>query len=289
MKQYAVFGNPIGHSLSPRIHSLFAEMTGIELEYNKILVPIDEFSKSVFAFVSAGGMGANVTVPFKFEALSIASQVTERAQLAGAANTLKFMQTASDITLSQENIWLADNTDGAGLVRDIAHNAGVEISNKRVLLIGAGGASSGVLGTLIKARPQSITVTNRTLQKATELIVRHGVVAAASQVELHSCALDDCSTAYDIVINGSSSSLHGAGIPVAASVLKPGTLAVDMMYGAAAQGFMQWAQEHGAYARDGLGMLVEQAAEAFCFWHDVMPDGRLTLERLRTELYSQSL
>lgn len=283
MNRYAVFGHPIAHSLSPQIHSQFAEMTGIELSYEKILVPLDipdAFYQSVFTFSHAGGKGANVTVPFKFEALSIASQVTPRAQLAGAANTLKFIQTAQQAALKQQNQWLADNTDGAGLVRDITHNAGVNLAGKHVLLIGAGGASSGVLGALINARPQSVTVANRTQQKAVDLIHKHKSFAVEHQVELLSSTLDDCPSGFDVVINGTSSSLMGGHIPVPASVLKPGALAVDMMYGVAAQGFLRWAKEQNAHARDGLGMLVEQAAEAFFFWHDVRPDSSFVLKNL---------
>lgn len=284
-KRYFVLGNPIKHSLSPQIHALFAQMTAQELEYDRMEVPLDAFTPTVKFLMRTGVAGANVTIPFKFEAFALASYSTERAQLAGAANTLKFEKFV-DHELNKElsyTLW-ADNTDGAGLVRDITENAGVNLQHKNILLLGAGGASYGVLGSLISAQPQFITVANRSLHKAQELIAQHKMWAELHQVQLIATDLYSCSSGYDLVINGTASSLSGQGIPISATVLKAGGLAVDMMYGKAAEGFLDWARAHNAYARDGLGMLIEQAAESFYFWHGLRPDSQTVLDVMRKSL-----
>jgi len=214
-------------------------------------------------------------VPFKFEAGALPGlRMTPRAALAQACNTLRFDGGAI----------FADNTDGRGLVDDITRNAGVALAGKRLLLIGAGGAAAGVLGPLIEVRPAHITVTNRTVAKAQALVQRHAAWAAQHGVQLAAHELQAVGGPYDVVINGTASSLAGAGIPVPASVLAPGTLAVDMMYGPAADAFMQWATQHGAVARDGLGMLVEQAAESFAVWRGVRPPSAQVLDELRRTL-----
>src|SRR5690606_5227237 len=177
--------------------------------------------------------GCNVTVPFKFEAFEMAARHTPRAELAQAANTLRFDTAA-------EGGWLADNTDGVGLVRDITVNAGVALSGQRVLLLGAGGASAGVLGPLLETRPAEVVVANRTLDKAQALVERHAEWAAAQGVRLTMRSLDNAGQAYDVFINGTAASLSGGGVPVGPGVLRPGTLALDMMYGPAAQPFLQW-------------------------------------------------
>jgi shikimate dehydrogenase len=271
MDRYAVIGNPVEHSRSPFIHTRFALATGQELTYTRLPCAADGFELTVRGFADSGGRGCNVTVPFKFDAPRLAARCTARAAIAGAANTLRF----------DADGWLADNTDGIGLVRDIERNAGVALAGRRVLLIGAGGAAAGALGPLLQARPLALTVANRTLRKAQELVRRHAPQAASHGVTLRATALEDCGPAFDIVVNASASSLAQAAVPVAASVLAPGSLALDMMYGPAAKPFLAWAEVHGARARDGLGMLVEQAAQAFWLWRGVFPETAPVLAALR--------
>lgn len=268
---YCVMGNPIAHSRSPWIHARFAELTGQTLHYGKRHIELGGFAQAVHAFALEGGRGCNVTVPFKFEAAALATQTSERAALAQAANTLSFRQ--GEI--------LADNTDGAGLVDDIEQGAGLDLEGRRVLLIGAGGAAAGVLGPLILAHAASITVANRTIDKATGLVKRHAALAALQNTELLAHGLQRLQGTFDVVINASTSSLGGAAVPVPGSTLKPGALAYDMMYGPAAQGFLTWAHEHGAQGRDGLGMLVQQAAETFLIWRGVRPPAQQVLAELR--------
>jgi shikimate dehydrogenase len=271
---YAVLGNPVEHSQSPFIHALFAQATGEPVDYGRLLCPLDGFERSVRGFAASGARGCNVTVPFKFEAWSLAARRSERATLAQAANTLRF----------DADGWFADNTDGVGLVRDIERNAGVPLAGQRVLLIGAGGAAAGVLGPLLQARPAEVTLANRTRDKAEALVAQHAPLAAAQGVVLRASGLADCGERYGIVLNSSASSLQGAGVPVPDAVLAEGALAVDLMYGPAAQGFLDWAAAHGAAGRDGLGMLVEQAAEAFHVWRGVRPDTGPVLQALRDKL-----
>lgn len=271
---YCVMGNPVEHSKSPWIHARFAELTGQALHYDKRLIPLDGFEAAVRAFIAEGGRGCNITVPFKFEAAALATRTSERALLAQASNTLRF----------DKGSIFADNTDGAGLVNDIQRNAGMALTGRRLLLIGAGGAAAGVLGPLIDARPASISVANRTLAKASDLVTRHATLALLQKTELLASDLQGLEGDFDVIINATASSLSGAAVPVTASTLKPGTLAYDMMYGPAAQGFMTWAHEHGAVARDGLGMLVEQAAEAFLIWRGVLPPSQQVLAELRAAL-----
>jgi len=178
----------------------------------------------------------------------------------------------------------ADNTDGIGLVRDIEQNAGRSLAGSRVLLVGAGGAAAGALGPLIEAGPRRIVLANRTRDKAQALVGRHAALAREQGVTLSATGLDDVTGAFDVVINGTATSLAGAAVPVPAEVLQPGALACDMMYGPAAQGFLDWARAHGAVPRDGLGMLVEQAAEAFLFWRGVRPPSARVLDELRAVL-----
>ena len=271
---YAVLGNPVEHSQSPFIHALFAQATGEPVEYRRLLCPLDGFELSVREFAAAGARGCNVTVPFKFDAWLLAARRSERATLAQAANTLRF----------DAEGWFADNTDGVGLVRDIEQNAGVPLAGRRVLLIGAGGAAAGVLGPLLQARPAAVTVANRTPDKAATLVQRHAAEARTHGVDLQSTGLADCGERYQVILNSSASSLQGAGVPVADAVLAAGALAVDLMYGPAAQGFLEWAHRHGATARDGLGMLVEQAAEAFHVWRGVRPETGPVLQALRDKV-----
>ena len=274
MDLYCVMGNPVEHSKSPWIHARFAGQTGELVRYEKRLIALGALAEGIAAFRAEGGRGCNITVPFKFEATALAAVVTPRAALAQACNVLRF--DAGGI--------FADNTDGIGLVLDLTVHAGLDLSGRDLLLLGAGGASAGVMGPLIEARPRRLVVANRTQDKARALVQRHAALAAASGVELGDCALDAVPGAFDVVINGTASSLSGAGVPVSAQVLRPGATALDMMYGPPAQGFMDWARSHGAHARDGLGMLVEQAAEAFALWRGVRPESASVLAALRRHL-----
>lgn len=272
--RYVVAGNPVEHSQSPFIHACFAQATGEALVYDRLLCPLDGFAQAVRGFATSGGKGCNVTVPFKFEAFALASRHSERATLAQAANVLRF----------EPDGWYADNTDGIGLVRDIERNAGVALRGRRVLVVGAGGAAAGALGPLIQAAPAELVVANRSLDKAEALVQRHAGPAALHGVSVAARHLHECGRGYDVVINATATSLQGAAIPVEASALRAGGLALDMMYGAAAAGFLRWAEAHGATARDGLGMLVEQAAEAFHVWRGVRPETAPVLAALRERL-----
>ncbi len=274
MDLYCVMGHPVQHSRSPWIHARFAELTGQHLHYGKRLIPLDNFAQSLREFMTdttGTARGCNITVPFKFEAAALASRVSARAKLAGAANILSFTLQGID----------ADNTDGIGLVNDIQRNAGVALAGRDVLLIGAGGAAAGVLGPLIEARPARIAIANRTHHKALALAERHRALALLQDTELHTPYLKGLAGHFDVIINATASSLGGAGVPIPASALKPGALACDLMYGPAANSFMTWALEHGAVPRDGLGMLVEQAAEAFLIWRGVRPPSPQVLAELR--------
>lgn len=274
MDRYAVAGNPVEHSQSPWIHAAFAAQTGQALDYGRLLCPLDGFAATLKQFAAEGGRGCSVTVPFKFEAFELAVRHSDRARLAGAANTLRF----------DADGWFADNTDGVGLLRDIERNAGRVLSGRRLLLIGAGGAAAGVLGPLIGARPAELVMANRSVDKAEAQVASHADWAARHGVALRAASLAGCGEGFDIVVNATAASLAGAGVPVSAAVLSSGTLALDMMYGPKAQGFLDWAHAHGAQGRDGLGMLVEQAAEAFEIWRGVKPDTAPVLAGLRARL-----
>ncbi|MDL2338349.1 MAG: shikimate dehydrogenase [Pseudomonadota bacterium] len=295
---YVVAGNPVAHSQSPFIHAMFARATGQAMRYGRLLCPIDDeggFARDIRSFAASSGgaigdfegttdgptsgpaRGCNVTVPFKFEAYQLGARHTERAVLAQAANVLRFDPPG-------DGGWLADNTDGAGLVRDIEHNAGLPLANRRVLLIGAGGAAAGALGPLIAARPATVVLCNRTPDKARALAARHADWASAHGVPLSVETLQQPGTGFDVVVNASASSLQASAPPVPAAVLREGALALDMMYGAAARPFIAWADAHGARGRDGLGMLVEQAAEAFFVWRGVRPDTAPVLAALQQRL-----
>ncbi|WP_353090455.1 shikimate dehydrogenase [Methylibium sp.] len=282
--RYAVAGHPVEHSRSPSIHARFAALTGEPVDYGQLPCPLDGFAATVRAFAASTGAGlgpargCNVTVPFKFEAVTLAAGLTPRAALAQAANTLRF----------DAEGWQADNTDGAGLVRDITVHAGVALQGARLLLVGAGGAASGVLGPLLEAGPQRLVLANRSPDKARTLVDRHAALAAQHGVALHAAPLDACGDGFDIVVNATAASLAGAAVPVSGRVLRPGALALDMMYGPAAQGFLHWAAAQGAHGRDGLGMLVEQAAESFRFWRGMRPPTDAVLAELRAAVAGES-
>jgi shikimate dehydrogenase len=274
MDLYCVMGNPVEHSRSPWIHARFGELTGQVLDYGRRLVPRDGFEAAVAAFraeTSGTARGCNVTVPFKFEAAALAQHLSPRAMLARAVNTLRF----------DEDGIHGDNTDGAGLVADITQHAGVPLAGSELLLLGAGGAAAGVLGPLLETGPRRVVVANRTLAKAIDLVRRHAALALQHGIDLEAHELQSVPGEFDVVVNGTASSLAGGEVPVAARVLKRGALAVDMMYGPAAAGFMEWAREHGAVPRDGLGMLVEQAAESFALWRGVRPPSGQVLAEMR--------
>lgn len=262
---YAVFGNPISHSKSPLIHAAFARQTAANMQYEALLAPVHEFAAAVDAFRASGGVGANVTVPFKQEAYRYATELTARARFAQAVNTFKF---------DGEKV-LGDNTDGAGLVHDIQHNLGFIISGKQVLLLGAGGAARGVLLPLLACQPRALTIANRTPHKAHELaqhFAAHGVVNASDYLSL-------TGKRYDLVINATSSSLNDELPPLPSQLFAPGALAYDLMYGRGLTPFLAFAQRNQAQSwADGLGMLVEQAAEAFYVWRGVRPATRPVIE-----------
>ena len=273
--RYFVLGNPVDHSKSPQIHARFAQLTGEQLTYQPWLVPLGGFAVVLAQLKAGGGRGCNVTVPFKFEAYQAADSQSDRAQLAQAANTL---------VIGNGRVH-ADNTDGIGLVHDIEANAGVALAGRDVLLIGAGGAGAGVLGPLLAAGPRRLVLVNRTRDRADALAARHQAHPWLQKVlqntELLVQDVQGVQGNFDVIINASASSLAGSAVPVAGSVLKPGALACDLMYGPAAGGFMLWARAHGAIGRDGLGMLVEQAAESFALWRGVRPPAAQVLQELR--------
>lgn len=264
--RYVVIGNPIAHSLSPEIHARFAEAEGERLEYGRMLVEPAAFARDVRAFFDGGGRGANVTLPFKLEAFALADVRSERAQRAGAANFLA----ARDGRIE------ADNTDGAGLVADLERNAGITLAGRHILILGAGGATRGVVGPLLQRGPRAITIANRTRAKADAL---RDLFEGLGDVR--ACGLDAIPREVDVVINGTSASTLGDALALPPGLLRAGIVAYDMAYGKAAQPFLAAAREAGAIARDGLGMLVEQAAESFELWRGRRPDTAAVLAALR--------
>jgi shikimate dehydrogenase len=266
--RYAVVGNPVAHSLSPQIHSAFARQTGADLEYTRLLAPLDGFAVSVLAFRAEGGCGINITLPFKLEGWRMATRRSERAEQAQAANTLKFE--GAEI--------FADNTDGAGLVRDIESNRAFRMAGKRVLLLGAGGAARGVMLPLIECEPACLVIANRTYEKARELAAHFGRWGCCSASRYEDLGARE----FDLVINATSASVAGALPPLRAGVFAAGSLAYDMMYGDKAKLFLDFSRSLGAaQTGDGLGMLVEQAAEAFFVWRGERPSTAPVLTMLR--------
>jgi shikimate dehydrogenase len=260
--RYAVFGHPIAHSKSPQIHAAFARQTGQDMTYEAILAPKDGFAASVAQFIATGGRGANVTVPFKEEAFRLASRLSPRAERAGAVNTLVF----------GDGI-LGDNTDGAGLVADLTRNLHCTLAGRRILLLGAGGAARGVIEPLLDQQPAALVIANRTVGRAQELADLFGRGVSA-------CGLDAPDAPFDLVINATAASLAGELPPLSPRVFTADTLAYDMMYGRDTP-FLAFARSHGAATADGLGMLVEQAAEAFWLWRGVRPDTAPVIAALR--------
>ncbi len=269
--RYAVIGNPISHSKSPLIHRMFAEQAGQDISYEAIEAPMEGFAATIERLLTDGYKGCNVTVPFKLEAWKLANEHTSRSIDAEATNTLSF----------KDGKIYADNTDGTGLVRDIEINHGFKLKGKSILLIGAGGAAQGVLHPLLEASQAPPVIYNRTLEKAIKLqktVTEHGNFSHFSVKAAEFGALTN--EQFNIVINATSTGLTGGEIPLPASIFAPDALAYDMMYGRETP-FMTFARAHGAQVADGLGMLVEQAAEAFYIWRGVRPDTEPVFKALR--------
>lgn len=259
MDRYAVVGNPVAHSKSPQIHEAFARATGQALTYERILAPLGGFADVAKRFAQEGGRGLNVTVPFKLDALAIAGRASERAQAAGACNTL----------VREGEAWYADNTDGAGIVHDLTVNLGVDLAGADILVLGAGGAARGILLPLFDRRPGAVTLSNRTMAKALELAERFGArgpLQAAAPAAL-------AGRRFDVVINATSAGLRtDDDWPWPDGLFAPHAFAYDMIYGDAPTAFLRWAGAQGASrSADGLGMLIEQAAESFHLWRGVRP------------------
>jgi len=269
--RYAVMGNPVAHSKSPRIHALFAHQFKHHIEYTAIQVDKGGFTQAVEQFRANGGAGLNITVPFKQEAFKLADRLSERAKIARAVNTLRF---------EPDGRLFGDNTDGAGLAHDLEKNLGVQLKDKRILLLGAGGAVRGVLQPLLHRHPALIVVANRTVSKAKDLaeeFAHCGKIEACGFKELKG-------KHFDVVINGTAASLKGEVPPLPDNLFTARALAYDMMYGDKSKPFLDWAAVHGAETvADGLGMLVEQAAESYLIWHGVRPETQPVIEKLRAE------
>jgi shikimate dehydrogenase len=270
-KRFAVMGNPVAHSKSPVIHRQFAHQFKHNLDYTAIQVDVGGLAQAVGQFRASGGSGLNITVPFKLDALRLADQLSDRARLAQAVNTLRF---------DADGTVFGDNTDGAGLVHDLEHNLGVHIKDKKVLILGAGGAVRGVLAPILRHHPAALVIANRTVARAKELAREfndHG--------KLETCGFDELrGKHFDIVINGTAASLEGDVPPLPETLFTRGALAYDMMYADKPTPFMEWAQLHGAaQVTDGIGMLVEQAAEAYFVWHGMRPQTRPVIAQLRRD------
>ncbi len=293
--RYAVIGNPIAHSRSPFIHARFAAQTGQDLAYDRLLAPLDGFEAAVQAFVRAGGRGLNVTVPFKEQACALAGRRSARVEAAGAANTLSF----------DANGWSAENTDGIGLVRDLAQRHRVALAGKRVIILGAGGAASGVVLPLLDAGVLEVLIVNRTAARAVALAERLGVgarpqpaVAGAGPHPVNAGApprpviagagfeaLDAARADGALLINATSAGLSDARLPVPDAVFAAAAFAYDMVYGARPTAFLAQAAAMGCPRQaDGLGMLVEQAAESFRLWRGVAPQTEPVYRQLRDEI-----
>lgn len=270
---YGVMGNPIDHSKSPQIHTLFAAQTTQRMDYSAIHVDLGGFDQAVGNFQANGGKGLNVTVPFKQEAWQLVDQRSPRAQLAGAVNTIQ---------IQKDGTMFGENTDGVGLVRDLVHNHGVTLKGKRLLVLGAGGAVRGVLQPLLVEQPARLVIANRTVDRAQELVQlfsEQGSMEASGFSALQG-------QAFDLVINGTSASLQGEVPPLPDGILAADAWCYDMMYGAEHTAFLGWASEQGAaHCIDGLGMLVEQAAESFLLWRGVRPETAPVIQALRAVLY----
>lgn len=270
--RYAVFGNPIEHSKSPLIHSLFAEQTSQNISYTAVLVLPEKFNEAVSTFAKSGGKGLNITVPFKLDAYNIATGLSDRAKRAGAVNTL---------VINDVDDYQGDNTDGIGLVRDLTINNQIDISGKFILIVGAGGAVRGTLQPLLENNPANIFIANRTKEKALQLADDFSDLG-----NIQGMGLDELGNINaDIIINGTSASLKGELPPLPDTLINETTFCYDMMYSDKPTLFMRWATDNGAKkASDGLGMLVEQAAESFSIWHGINPETKTVIQSVRHSL-----
>lgn len=271
--RYAVIGNPVEHSRSPFIHEAFALATGQRMVYGRLTAPLDGFAQTLSDSRSDPlFLGANVTVPFKEEAWRLAHSRSARCELAGAANTL----------IRDEQGWTADNTDGVGLIHDLIVHAGWSLQGRRILLLGAGGAARGALGPLLEQQPSALHLANRSPGKAADLLGAHRHLCLGIETRTGSWQ-DMDGIGYDLIINASASSLAGQAATLPASAIQAGTCVMDMMYGPACHAFLLAAQAQGAKVRDGLGMLVAQAAEAFHLWRGLRPPTEPVLHALRQQ------
>ena len=273
---YAVIGNPIRHSKSPRIHSLFAQQTGQNIEYTAIQVDPGGLPQAIGNFQASGGKGLNITVPFKRTAWELMDELSDRARLAGAVNTIMF----------RDNSYYGDNTDGIGLVRDIRDNHHGQLTSRNILLLGAGGAARGVLEPLLAENPAQLIIANRTPNKAITLAEEFHKLG-----KIEGCSLPALENHhFDLVINATAASLAGELPPLPDNLLNKGGWCYDMMYGSGTTPFLRWAEQHGAAKTiDGLGMLVEQAAESFFLWHKAQPDTAPVIETVRKEIALQKI
>jgi len=270
-KHFAVIGNPIHHSLSPQIHRVFAKETGLHIEYEAILSPLDEFKNTIHQLIRQKISGANVTLPFKKEAYELASQHSTHARIAEAVNTLEF----------KDDQIIGHNTDGIGLVRDLEQNLNINLKSKKILLIGAGGAAEGAIYSILEKKPSELTLTNRTIEKSYVIQNKMDVHAKSFDVNLNVIETAKLPHQYfDLIINATSASLINAELHMDPKVFHEGCLAYDMMYGKETS-FIEQAKSQGSKTSDGLGMLVEQAAEAFFIWHHIKPKTKSLIESLR--------
>ena len=267
MDRYVVIGNPVSHSLSPEIHARFAASLDERIEYGKLLAPTGEFAAHAQRFFDEGGHGANVTLPFKVDAFRFAQSSSARARAAGAANFLQ----------RRDGEIHADNTDGAGLVADLTRNLALELRGSRILVLGAGGAARGVIGPLLALAPAALEIANRTAGRAVELEQAFAPMGPVRALDWG--ALDHASSA--LVINATSTSTRGEPLDIPPRLIGPGVFAYDLAYGPAAGAFVERARRAGAHASDGLGMLVEQAAESYFLWRGRRPQTRAVLAELR--------
>lgn len=271
--RYALFGNPLGHSKSPLIHNGFAKVTGEDVEYGLIEAPLDGFAKAALAFRDSGAKGCNITAPFKLDAFALATDKMERAAQSGAVNCLKF---------EPDGRILAEMFDGVGLANDIEHNLGFAMKGKRVLILGAGGAARGALGAFLGRGPAEVVVANRDTEKALDLQRQLGALG-----KVNGCGYADIGAGerFDLVVNATSASQRGELPPVCAGVFTRATLAYEMAYGKGLTPFLRLAQNAGVpQLADGVGMLVEQAAEAWVWWRNVRPDTRTVIDKLTVPL-----
>lgn len=270
--RYAVIGHPVSHSRSPFIHSEFARQTGQDIEYDAIDVAPGTFAEAVKQFQDDGGKGLNITVPYKQEAWQLVNERSHRAELAGAVNTIR---------INDDGSLYGDNTDGIGLLRDLTLNLDMTLHQKHILVLGAGGAVRGVLVPLLEQGPKQLTLANRTVEKAVELATTFGTIAP-----MQACGFDDLADqTFDIIINGTAASLGGEIPPVPVEVCQGCDLVYDMMYAKEPTPFMSWARQHGAVkSSDGLGMLVEQAAESFSVWRGMLPQTGPVISAVRQAL-----